>query len=145
MTDETHATDADATDPTPSEDPTRAVSKAGSKRAVSRGRGRPFNTRVEDVEPPAPEPEPEKPARKAREGGNLLIRYEGAADRFEAGPDGIVFRPGEAVEVPTEVAEDLLTMPGETFVEVVDEDDAPEDDADTDDAADADADATQEE
>lgn len=43
------------------------------------------------------------------------IVYRGTADSFEHGKH--IFRPGEPVEVPSEVAEDLLTYPNEKFEE----------------------------
>lgn len=124
-------------------DETVATSEEGSKVATSRGRaksaaergGVDFIARVED---PAPEPEasaeePAAPLAREVRAGFARIRYEGTADRIEAGPDGqIVFRPGQAAQdVPTEVAEELLTHPTERFTQEEPADElAPEGEAD---------------
>lgn len=49
--------------------------------------------------------------------GQRIIRYLGATDLVEY-EGGIQFRPGAAVAVPSELAEELLTSPRERFEEV---------------------------
>lgn len=65
----------------------------------------PDTTPEESAEEPAPEPPPE---------GFVAVTYTGAADVVEFG--GYAFRPGQPVYVPSDVAEEVLTLPFETFV-----------------------------
>ena len=53
--------------------------------------------------------------RKASKSGTRMIVYRGRADVFEHGEH--ILRPGQPVEVPSDVAEDLLTYPNEKFEE----------------------------
>lgn len=60
----------------------------------------------------ATDKEPEsKPKRVPR--GQVRITYRGPADVVSHGE--FTFRPGQPVDVPSEVAEDLLTLPFEEF------------------------------
>lgn len=59
-----------------------------------------------------PEAPPEETAPEPPE-GYVAVRYMGAADALEYGE--YVFRPGQPVFVPSDVAEEVLTTPFETF------------------------------
>lgn len=80
------------------------------------------------IEPPAePEPVDESTTTDAPKaplltpGTTVTVIYRGSADVADLkGPDGMGehdyrFRPGQPVDVPSEVAEELLTWPGEAF------------------------------
>lgn len=66
-----------------------------------------------------PEPEPTEATNRTTEDrpilppGSYVAIYRGGADSADYG--GFTFRPGEPVVVPSEVAEQLLTWPDETF------------------------------
>lgn len=66
---------------------------------------------------PAPEPTETKVTitedRPILPPGSYRATYRGGADSADYG--GFTFRPGEPVIVPSEVAEQLLTWPNETF------------------------------
>lgn len=79
------------------------------------------------IEPPPDEPAPDEPTKEEPKrallppGTTVTVVYKGTADVADLkGPDGMGehdyrFRPGEPVDVPSEVAEELLTWPGEQF------------------------------
>jgi hypothetical protein len=60
-----------------------------------------------------PEEDTPKETRQPIPDGHRLLAYEGPADVMEYGE--YVLRPGQPVIVPSDVAEELLTMPFETF------------------------------
>lgn len=87
--------------------------KVSAEEQAARERGAAFQAKVAD---PVPEEgttntEENKPKRLPR--GKVLVQYTGPADVVQHGE--FQFRPGQPVEVPSEVAEDLLTLPFETF------------------------------
>jgi hypothetical protein len=90
--------EAPATQPDPSPDEVLAVTEP-----------------EQPVESPAEEPV--KEARSERDGESTTLVYRGHADVFEHG--ALRIRPGQPVEVPSDVAEELLTYPHERFEKVV--------------------------
>jgi len=71
-----------------------------------------------------PEPDPEPPpvqqsAPAQAPPRRVSLVYKGRADLVDSGP--FFFRPGVPVEVPSDVAEELLTLPFEPFEVVAEE------------------------